>query len=673
MRFGQNTTRYHHPLITAISRSRSAEGVTGQTLPSQTIYKMRTSRKNQDNARVQESSFFRGPYLIFGDHRLASTYVCHSLIVDSLRLTCTNPGRMRFINVKVFLEREQVMSMGGRVDRRTKVLEFGDDEATKYAILSHRWIDPTEVDYEEMIDLAKMNKKESDEIRGRLGYKKLLDTCQQAKKDGYKWVWVDTCCVDKRSSAELSEAINSMYRWYENSKICYAYLHDVRGSSLPTASDESRYPKSNGWPEWFSRGWTLQEMIAPRNLRFFNKDWQVIGDKISLARTLSYITNVPQHTLTEGLSCHRPCVAQIMSWAANRTTTRVEDRAYSLMGLLNVNMPMLYGEGKKAFHRLQLEIIRTSNDQSIFAWGRNDGQTGSILAEDPRFFKDCSSMVLMGHDDLLESLKEYISSEELPSIDRDHFGVFPITNRGIQIWILLRAYRDSDSVFKAWLPCRYNASGPPVTINLTLQNFNYYRYSSLVWQLPTEGNIQFRKVHLRYQDAYHDVAFEIDDSAITASGFVGRNEYPPELTGNTFTLTGTSPLCVRVYSQIRGQGRFAVAFGQCLGRDWVHVIVNPRGNYSRFYAGELMLKGPEQTQFGDAFSPAEFRDHIWAHHIRLPGSNSVVRTSRVVWERSRIGVRIEIFQDPGFRSGLDEWRILYVEVGKTSFTYAHIP
>ena len=187
---------------------------------------------------------------------------------------------MRLINIDAFLQRESLIHSGQQVDRRTKIFEFRDDEVTEYAILSHRWIDPTEVDYKDMVDLAKMDKQERDEIRGRLGYKKIVDTCSQAQTDRYEWVWVDTCCIDKRSSAELSEAINSMYRWYRNARRCYAYLHDVDGSHFPTKKD---YPKSNGWPEWFSRGWTLQEMIAPRDLRLFNKDWQPIGDKKNLA------------------------------------------------------------------------------------------------------------------------------------------------------------------------------------------------------------------------------------------------------------------------------------------------------------------------------------------------------------------------------------------------------
>jgi len=150
-----------------------------------------------------------------------------------------------------------------------------------------------------------------------------------------------------------------------------------------------------------------------------------------------------------------------MSWAANRTTTRVEDRAYSLMGLLDMNMPMLYGEGKKAFQRLQLEIIRASNDQSIFAWRCDEKmvQTCSILADDPSFFEDCNEMELMNRDEFIEYLGKWQNlEEELPSIEDDRFGTFPVTNRGIHIWLLLYPHHSSDSVFHAVLPCRPHPS-----------------------------------------------------------------------------------------------------------------------------------------------------------------------------------------------------------------------
>ncbi|KIM58694.1 hypothetical protein SCLCIDRAFT_1060090 [Scleroderma citrinum Foug A] len=214
---------------------------------------------------------------------------------------------MRLIIVKAFLARERLIREGKRVDRRTKVLEFGNDEAIEYAILSHRWVGQ-EVGYDEMVGLAKMAVEERDEIRQRNGYQKILQSCEHAQRDGYEWLWVDTCCIDKRSSAELSEAINSMYRWYENALVCYAYLHGVPDPRLPTESDDDRYPDFRGWPEWFSRGWTLQELIAPSNVQFLNKDWQSIGDKRTLAPTLLNITGIPDDILIHGLDGNRPCV-----------------------------------------------------------------------------------------------------------------------------------------------------------------------------------------------------------------------------------------------------------------------------------------------------------------------------------------------------------------------------
>ncbi|KIK13064.1 hypothetical protein PISMIDRAFT_56344, partial [Pisolithus microcarpus 441] len=242
-----------------------------------------------------------------------------------------------------------------------------------YAILSHRW--GNEVNYDEMIGLTAMKPRKRDDVRERGGYRKIIDSCKQAKKDGYGWLWIDTCCIDKRSSSELSEAINSMYRWYRNSEMCYVYLHDVDEPAIPPERDFARFGRSNGWPEWFSRGWTLQELIAPKEVEFFNQDWVAIGTKRRLRSTLEDITRIPQRVLIDEQALRRasycwepPLIAHIMSWAADRKTTRVEDRAYSLLGLFGVNMPMLYGEGSRAFQRLQLEIIRVSSDHSIFAW-----------------------------------------------------------------------------------------------------------------------------------------------------------------------------------------------------------------------------------------------------------------------------------------------------------------
>jgi len=574
---------------------------------------------------------------------------------------------MRVINVNQFIERELAMKNGDEVDRPTEVLEFRADERnTVYAILSHRW--QQEVSYEEMIGLAKMERMKRDEIRNRNGYRKILKSCQQAKDDRHKWLWADTCCIDTRSSAELSEVINSMYRWYENSTVCYAYLHDVSHSSFPTENNIGEY-SHNGWPEWFSRGWTLQEMIAASDVQFFNKNWKFIGDKKTLAHRLARITRVPERILTDGLSSIRPCVARIMSWAADRTTTRDEDRAYSLLGLLDVNMPMLYGEGKKAFHRLQLEIIRMSNDQSIFAWGcsRRDHRTGSILADDPSFFRDCHEMELMDHDKFIQSLKDDIPKKVLRSIEKDRFATFSITHRGIQIWLLLRPYNDSSSVFEARLPCRLTALDPPVAINLALWRSNYYRYFTLLQdEIPTVSTLQFCQLFLTYQDApHHDVEFEIDDSSVIENGFIYCGAFPSTPT-NPLMLTSTNPLCVKVYSDSQTNCRFAMGFGQCFGQDWVHILYEKPSsasnrhswrNYAEEHYRKMIATGPDH-----AWSTAEERfrgercGRVYITQIHLPRSTWTVRTSFAMWESSRkCGVKIEVFQGRGPLNLLGKW------------------
>ncbi|KAL4070150.1 hypothetical protein V8B97DRAFT_537929 [Scleroderma yunnanense] len=557
---------------------------------------------------------------------------------------------MYMINVNAFVDREQAMKMG-KQDCGINVLEFRDDESTDYAILSHRWIGK-EVDYKETTKLARMKEHDQKAVRDCDGYKKILASCEKAKRDGYEWLWVDTCCIDKRSNTELSEAINSMYRWYQNSKVCYAYLHDVTSTSLPKRSNDSMYPNSSGWPEWFSRGWTLQEMIASSNVQFFNKDWQPMGDKKTHANTLSKITRVPAHILVDGLPSNRPCVAQIMSWAANRKTTRVEDKAYSLMGLLDVNMPMLYGEGKKAFHRLQLEIIRMSSDQSIFAWGHHGNERpGSILADDPSFFWDCNQMELMDHNEFIQSMNEYyIPEDDLSSISEDQFGVFPITNRGIQIWMLLCPLDDSDSVFHAWLPCRSPPSDLPVRITLALWNSNYYRYFTSEWDKYNRWQtLQFRQIYLRYQDTLHrDVTFEIDDSAIARNGFTCYS-FPQQR--KTFTSTGTNYLHVQAYADRAGH-RIAVGVGQCFGQDWIHVagegptVIHSQVDFIRSEYKNMLARGPQlarsmtKVHCGDGH-----HDRIWVKHFCLPGSIWIVQTSYIVWKNSRNrGVRINAFR-----------------------------
>ncbi|KAF2433098.1 HET-domain-containing protein [Tothia fuscella] len=235
-----------------------------------------------------------------------------------------------------------------------------------YVILSHTW-GKEEVLFHDLQASKMVDFKPGQE---KAGFAKIQGTCDQAVRDRYRWVWIDTCCIDKTSSAELSEAINSMFLWYERADICYVYLADV-----PTAFS-ARHPV---WDDifdvkgifkssrCFTRGWTLQELVASPVVEFYAADWTEIGTKSSLQKPLSKITGI--HARVLGGADPAMCsVAERMSWAVSRETTRLEDMAYSLLGLFHVNMPLLYGEGERAFVRLQEEILKISEDYSLFAW-----------------------------------------------------------------------------------------------------------------------------------------------------------------------------------------------------------------------------------------------------------------------------------------------------------------
>ncbi|KAI0151814.1 heterokaryon incompatibility protein-domain-containing protein [Xylariaceae sp. FL1272] len=240
-----------------------------------------------------------------------------------------------------------------------------------YAILSHTWGED-EVTFTDMVADTKPVAK--------YGYRKIIRCCEQAISDGLEFVWIDACCIDKRSSAELSEAINSMFSWYEQATICYVYLRDFERTGdnqshdwILSASQVADFKKSR----WFTRGWTLQELLAPALVVFYDADWVEIGTRDELRDVVAEVTKIAPQVYLAGWR-HEFSVAQKMSWASGRLTTRVEDQAYCLLGIFGVNMPLLYGEGDKAFMRLQEEIMRTSDDQSIFAWRRLPEDWGSL-------------------------------------------------------------------------------------------------------------------------------------------------------------------------------------------------------------------------------------------------------------------------------------------------------
>ncbi|KAH8790354.1 heterokaryon incompatibility protein-domain-containing protein [Hyaloscypha sp. PMI_1271] len=267
--------------------------------------------------------------------------------------------------------------------------EFFDETVASYAILSHRW-------GQEEVSLQEWNRRKA-------GYSKIVSCVEMARNQkisrgeevhSCSFVWIDTCCIDKTNSAELSEAINSMFRWYRNAMVCLVYLVDIP-TNLGPDEMESKVRKSN----WFERGWTLQELLAPQSVKFFNRCWEFLFDKTEKSDLIKEITRVDVRVLRDRDILDVTCTAKKMSWAASRTTTRKEDLAYCLLGIFDVNMPLLYGEGDKAFVRLQEEIIRQSGDPSIFAWGYNsseDNATSGIFAPSPACFIGCYNIIDYG-------------------------------------------------------------------------------------------------------------------------------------------------------------------------------------------------------------------------------------------------------------------------------------
>lgn len=264
-----------------------------------------------------------------------------------------------------------------------KLETFHDSSTPRYAILSHTWGD-SEITYSELRGLRTGLLNARIRIKSKAGYYKIAQCCSQALQDGLDYVWIDTCCIDKSSSAELSEAINSMFRWYKHAVVCYVYLDDIdvfdpmRSGGISFARGEPKRfwttnidmisEKDLSKARWFTRGWTLQELIAPENVAFYIKGWNYVGNKVSMRKKLARITGIDELTLVVR-NLEAVSIARRMSWAAKRVTTRTEDLAYCLLGIFDVNMPLLYGEGEKAFVRLQEEIMKDSMDQSLFAWG----------------------------------------------------------------------------------------------------------------------------------------------------------------------------------------------------------------------------------------------------------------------------------------------------------------
>lgn len=359
-----------------------------------------------------------------------------------------------------------------------KMEEFFGTHKPDYLILSHTWGEE-EISFQDYMSLLNYDEEvaagivdelpprqrdriigKADALRQRSGYHKVSSFINRAREmcvnyfrlkaweiPGRLYVWVDTCCINKESSVELSEAINSMFSWYRDAYLCIAILSDVTGVD-PDPHGEF------GNSRWFTRGWTLQELLAPTDVVFYNGNYELIGCRGKLSHTIAAVTSIHNSYMTgflrEKRELREATVAEKMSWAARRETTRIEDQAYCLLGIFDVNMPHLYGEGPKAFVRLQQEIIKASEDRTIFAWGYKRGISNWV-----ELAVFASSTSDFAHGGSLTEAHGILSALNLQHTN----GPFEMTNLGLRITLGLLRLSEGIGKIYAILPVVHKGRG----------------------------------------------------------------------------------------------------------------------------------------------------------------------------------------------------------------------
>ena len=285
-------------------------------------------------------------------------------------------------------------------------------QTPRYAILSHRWIGE-EVTFQDfqMVPKSQLrvlsarkpvplvsNGSPTETQSRRSSIFKIAGACNKVRQTNDKaapqirHIWIDTICINKGDAQELSTSINSMFRWYQSAEVCYVYLFDVSWNGTEDPTSQRQFVDS----EWFRRGWTLQELLAPRDVQFFDRDWKYIGAKDDLIASIVEASHIaPEHLLG---SFHSASLAQKMSWLARRETKFVEDRAYCVLGIFGIYLDARYGQGEDEFLRLQVEIIKSWKkkvpfDESLFAWTSELVESSGLLAPAPRCFEDAGDII----------------------------------------------------------------------------------------------------------------------------------------------------------------------------------------------------------------------------------------------------------------------------------------
>ncbi|THV03858.1 HET-domain-containing protein [Dendrothele bispora CBS 962.96] len=251
-----------------------------------------------------------------------------------------------------------------------KIIEFKEhDTIPPYAILSHKWIHGEEITLQDF-------KQSRNRQVSKKGYHKVRRACGKARQDGIRYIWIDTCCIDQTNSDDIAQNIKSMYAYYQNATVCYAYLDDVR-SDVDSKTWQCEIEES----EWFRRGWTLQELLAPRIVEFYDTEWNYIGSRHGLQEEISYATGIPLPVLSGRLPIHQVDVLERMSWAMGRKTTKLQDQAYCLLGLLGISMDPDYDEDvEESFRRLRIAFV-TAYPEHTGTLGSIQGSFLSVLCQ----------------------------------------------------------------------------------------------------------------------------------------------------------------------------------------------------------------------------------------------------------------------------------------------------
>lgn len=373
------------------------------------------------------------------------------------------------------------------LDTSTFELQSGLQASFKqegYAILSHRWIG-LEITFDQLPRCTQelrtatrpLRTPQLDKIRG---------ACDQARLDGIKWMWIDTCCINKNNSTEESESINSMFSWYREAKVCYTYLSDVEKASEGGEAGLFNGIETGKPSVWFTRGWTLQELLAPVNMLFYDKDWEYLGTRAELSGPLSAITGIQTSYLTGQEDFRKACIAQKMSWMADRTTTREEDMAYSMLGIFGINLVPQYGEGTRAFMRLQEELLQRSTDESLFAWrmpakvAQDGAQSWGLLAHSPSWFRDSKSIVVLPKKVTLR-----------PN------GGFSMRQQGVYASVPTWTRLELTLMLVAWFPIGFSLVGVPVFLWFVKKRRRNFCLKLNCWTQSSNGELSQVKIDMR--------------------------------------------------------------------------------------------------------------------------------------------------------------------------------